>query len=88
MFVAAVEAAKAEAGAVQARIASVTIAVAGPENPRVTLDDQRVPVAALGVKRPVDPGDHVVKATADGWQPAGDEIHGRRRGWARTRRSR
>ncbi len=68
-FVAAVEAAKTEAGAVQARVASVTIAVVGPENPSVTLDDQPVPVAALGVKRPVDPGAHVVKATADGWMP-------------------
>jgi hypothetical protein len=70
VFVAAVEAAKAEAGAVQARIASVTIAVVGPENPVVTLDEQPVPVAALGVKRPVDPGEHTVKATADGWMPA------------------
>jgi hypothetical protein len=70
VFVAAVEAAKAEAGAVQARIAGVTISVAGPENPSVTLDDQPVPVAALGVKRPVDPGTHTVKATADGWQAA------------------
>jgi hypothetical protein len=69
-FVAAVAAASAEVGAVQARIASVTIAVVGPDTPTVTLDDQPVPVAALGVKRPVDPGEHVVKATSDGWQPA------------------
>jgi hypothetical protein len=66
-FAAAVEAAKSEAGAVQARVASVTIAVVGPDNPSVTLDDQPVPVAALGVKRTVDPGQHTVKATADGW---------------------
>jgi hypothetical protein len=66
-FVAAVEAAKSEAGAVQARIATVTIAVVGPDSPTVTLDDQPVPVAALGVKRAVDPGAHTVKATADGW---------------------
>jgi hypothetical protein len=70
VFVAAVEAARAEAGAVQARIAGVTITVVGPENPTVTLDEQPVPVAALGVKRPVDPGEHTVKASADGWQPA------------------
>lgn len=69
VFVAAVEAAKAEAGAVIARIAQVTITVAGPENPTVTLDNQPVPVAALGVKRPVNPGEHVVKATGDGWVP-------------------
>jgi hypothetical protein len=70
VFVAAVDAARVEVGAVQARIAQVTITVTGPENPTVTLDDQPVPVAALGVKRPVDPGEHVVKATNDGWQPA------------------
>lgn len=70
VFVAAVESAKAEVGAVQARIASVTITVTGPDNPSVTLDNQPVPVAALGVKRTVDPGEHTVKATADGWDPA------------------
>jgi hypothetical protein len=69
-FLKAVEAAKAEAGAVEARIASVTVVVSGPDNPRVTLDDQPLPTAALGVKRPVDPGAHVVKASADGWDPA------------------
>ena len=69
-FVAAVESAKAEVAAVQARIAQVTITVSGPDNPTVTLDDQPVPVAALGVKRPVDPGEHIVKATADGWNAA------------------
>jgi hypothetical protein len=69
-FVKAVEAAKAEAAAVEARIASVTVVVHGPDNPTVTLDDQPLPVAALGVRRPVDPGSHVVKATASGWDPA------------------
>jgi hypothetical protein len=68
-FVAAVESAKAEVGAVTARIASVTITVTGPENPKVTLDDIVVPVAALGVRRPVDPGAHVVRASADGYDP-------------------
>ncbi len=69
-FVKAVDAAKTEAAAVEARIASVTVTVTGPDNPTVTLDDQPLPVAALGVKRPVDPGSHVVKATASGWDPA------------------
>jgi hypothetical protein len=69
VFADAVEAAKAEIGAVQARIANVTISVQGPDAPRVTIDDVVVPVAALGVRRPVDPGTHVVKATADGWDP-------------------
>jgi hypothetical protein len=69
-FVKAVEAAKNESAAVEARLASVTVVVSGPDNPTVVLDDQPLPVAALGVKRPVDPGTHVVKATADGWEPA------------------
>ncbi|HEV3191420.1 MAG TPA: hypothetical protein VGY54_13020 [Polyangiaceae bacterium] len=69
-FANALEAAKAEAGAVQARIASVTVTVTGPENPTVTLDDQPLSIAALGIRRPVDPGTHVVRATADGWEPA------------------
>jgi hypothetical protein len=69
-FVKAVEAAKSEAPPVEARIASVTVVVSGPDNPTVTLDDQPLPVAALGVRRPVDPGSHVVKSSADGWEPA------------------
>jgi hypothetical protein len=69
-FVKAVEAAKVETSAVEARIASVTVVVSGPDSPTVTLDDQPLPIAALGVKRPVDPGPHVVKATASGWNPA------------------
>jgi hypothetical protein len=36
----------------------------------VTLDDTPVPNAALGVKRAIDPGPHVVKASADGWEAA------------------
>jgi hypothetical protein len=69
VFVDALAAAKAEVGAVQARIATVTMTIVGPPDPKVTLDDTPVPSAALGVKRPVDPGAHVVKATADGWEP-------------------
>ncbi len=69
VFVDAVAAAKAEIGATQARIATVTITITGPTDPKVTLDEVAVPSAALGVKRPIDPGSHVVKATADGWDP-------------------
>ncbi len=70
-FVQAVESAQKEVDAVSARIAHVTITVSGTEgvDPTVTLDAQPVPVAALGVQRPVDPGAHVVKATAQGYKP-------------------
>ena len=37
---------------------------------QVTIDGQAVPAAALGLKRPVDPGSHKVSATADGYKPA------------------
>jgi hypothetical protein len=66
----AVEAAKAEVVAVSAKVASVTINVEGPTNPQVTIDGQAVPSAALGLKRPVDPGSHKVTATADGYKAA------------------
>jgi len=69
-FAKALDAAKAEEGSVRARIATVTVTVTGPENPTVTLDDQPLSVAALGVRRPVDPGTHLVRASADGWEPA------------------
>lgn len=66
----ALESAKAEVGAVSARIASVVITVEGAQDPTVTIDGVNVPTVALGLKRPVDPGTHVVKATAEGMKPA------------------
>ncbi len=67
----AIEAAKAEVGAMSAKLASVTIAVeGGAPNPQVTIDGQVVPAVALGLKRPVDPGQHLVKASAEGYKPA------------------
>lgn len=66
----ALEAAKTEVGAVSSKIASVVIVVEGPSDPVVTLDGQAVSSAGLGLKRPVDPGTHVVKAEAPGYEPA------------------
>lgn len=66
----ALESAKAEVGAVSAKIASVVIHVDGPPNPVVTIDGQPVASAGLGLKRPVDPGSHVVKAEAPGYKAA------------------
>jgi hypothetical protein len=62
--------AKAEIDGVAAKRSLVTITVSGPSSPNVTVDDQAIPAAGLGVERPVDPGTHVVKATAQGYQPA------------------
>lgn len=70
-FKEALDAARAEVGAVSARVANVTISVEGaPPNAKVTIDGDSVPNAALGLGRPVDPGQHVVKAVADGYLPA------------------
>jgi hypothetical protein len=66
----ALDAAKAEVGAVSAKVASVIVTVDGPPSPVVTIDGVTVPVAALGLKRPVDPGPHTVKASAEGFHPA------------------
>src|SRR4051794_14717648 len=48
-FVKAVDDAKNEVNSVSPRIAGVTITVAGPDSPKVSLDDTAVPAAALGV---------------------------------------
>lgn len=66
----ALEAARAEIGPVSARIASVVIHVEGPSDPIVTIDGQSVAAAGLGLKRPIDPGAHVVRAEAPGYAPA------------------
>jgi len=69
VFVNAVEDAKKEIDPVSARVPKATITVSGCDNPHVTLDDVAMSNAALGIKRPVDPGTHSVKATADGCGP-------------------
>lgn len=69
-FAAALEAAKAEVGAVSAKTANVVITVEGAQSPNVTIDGNPVPVVALGLKRPVDPGQHTAHAEAPGYKPA------------------
>jgi hypothetical protein len=70
VFVKAVEDAKAELAQVSAKISYATLNVTGPETARVTLDGQPLAWAALGAKRPVDPGEHTLAANADGYAPA------------------
>ena len=76
VFEQAIEDAKKELDALSPRISGVTITVTAAgggtdlPNLKVTLDDAPVNTAALGVNKPVDPGAHVVKATADGYKPA------------------
>ncbi|MCC6528448.1 MAG: hypothetical protein IT373_37730 [Polyangiaceae bacterium] len=69
-FVRAQEDAKKEIVGLDQKIAWATITVTGPDKPKVTLDGEPIQVAALGVKRPVDPGEHGVKASAEGYLDA------------------
>lgn len=66
----AVEDAKKEITGLDSKIGYVSITIEGPTVPKVTIDGENVPVAALGVNRPMDPGEHVVKADANGFKPA------------------
>jgi hypothetical protein len=65
-FAQAIEDGRTELAALGARIPSLVIQVRGAEAPKVTIDGVAVPGAALGVNWPVDPGPHVVRATAPG----------------------
>ena len=63
----AVDDARSDLDALEPRVPSVVINVKGADAPKVTLDGVEVPSAALGLKRPADPGKHVVKASAAGF---------------------
>lgn len=65
-------AARAEIQAIEPRLASLTVSVSAPQGvtPLVTMDGKQVPAALLGVPRPVDPGEHVIEASAQGYLPA------------------
>jgi hypothetical protein len=71
-FTKAVETARREFDALQPRIPYVTVQVAGPAAAaaKVTIDGVEVPSAALGVKRAVDPGKHVIRVVAVGFLAA------------------
>jgi len=61
-FTRAMDDGRNELAALAPRIPSLIIQVKGTDAPRVTLDGAEVPAAVLGIKRPVDPGKHVVHA--------------------------
>jgi hypothetical protein len=74
VFQKAYEAAQAEVGSVSPHVGGVTITVkatgGGPvPGLQVTVDGAAVNAAALGVKRPADPGSHTVHASAQGYKP-------------------
>ncbi|AUX43171.1 hypothetical protein SOCE26_046140 [Sorangium cellulosum] len=73
-FFQAIDAAHKELDALAPRIPQVLITVRGTVRGSsaadVTIDGEPVPRAALGVKRPVDPGEHTIRATGAGLAPA------------------
>jgi hypothetical protein len=75
VFQRAIEAAAKEVETVTPKIggATITVKTAGgeptPANLQITWDGAPVNAATLGVKRPADPGEHVVHAAADGYKP-------------------
>ena len=68
-FTRAVDEARRELDALTPRVPSVIINVKGSAAPRVTVDGVEVPSVALGVKRPADPGKHLVRAQGVGVSP-------------------
>jgi len=75
VFSRAVDDAKREVQDVAPRLGGLTIKVQAADGTpvpgaKVVLDDVPVSAAGLGVRRAVDPGDHVVKVSADGYKSA------------------
>jgi hypothetical protein len=62
--------AKAEIANVQSRLPHLEITVQGPSTPRVTIDGKPIAAASLGLKRPVDPGRHEIRALGNGYYTA------------------
>ena len=75
-FVAAKQSASVELPAVEAQIATLTLQV--PDVPidslAVSIDDEQVAGAIVGVPYPIDPGEHRIVAHADGYQSAELEL--------------
>ncbi len=68
VFQQAVDSATKEVAALEPRLPWVTI-VAEPGSAKVTIDGVEVPAAELGVRRAIDPGARIFRATADGYAP-------------------
>lgn len=67
----ALAAAQSEMEAASAKIARVTVSIeGGAPNAQVTIDNEAINAAGIGVPRPIDPGQHTVKASAEGYVPA------------------
>lgn len=65
-FEKAIDDASTEKDEISKLIGTLTITVKGADKPVVSLDGQSVNAATLGVRRPIDPGQHEVKISAPG----------------------
>lgn len=70
------ERAKAVLAEAKPKIAKLKIAVAAPPEAKlvVTVDGETLPLANLNMNRPVDPGEHVVEASAPGYLKASGKV--------------
>lgn len=68
----AVEAAQRELPELEAKLPSVRVEAAPADAPglRLFIDQEEVPAAALGVDRPINPGEHRIRVEATGYEPA------------------
>lgn len=66
--------ATSELAEIEPRIPKLTITVSGEGATRakVTMDGAEVPAALVGAPQPVDPGAHVLRATATGYKPSAE----------------
>lgn len=74
----AYKAAKAEAEkeilGIDTRIGSLVITLDGPSDAAVTVDGDPVSPVMIGEKRPTNPGERLVRATAPGYRPAEEKV--------------
>jgi PEGA domain len=68
-FAKALQDAQREMKAITPKLAWVTVTLKEPPTSVVTVDGVELPKAAMDVKRAVNPGSHVLKGTADGYNP-------------------
>lgn len=75
-FVAAKQSAADELPEVEAKIATLTLEVPGVpvESLRISIDEEPVSSAVVGVPYPIDPGDHRVTADAEGYESAATRV--------------
>ncbi len=69
-FVKALGDAQREIKTIAPKLAWVTVTLKDPQASVVTIDGVELPKAAMDVKRAINPGNHVLKTTADGYKPA------------------